>query len=655
MDKDDITIMGYTTFRDEKKTFGIKVEDRRRHIYIIGKTGSGKSNLMENMLIDDIRQGKGVGLIDPHGDFAEKLLDFVPESRIDDVVYFNPSDTAYPIAFNPLEQVTDEHRHLIASGIMGVFAKIWVDMWSARMEYILNNALLALLEYPNATILGVMRLLTDKDYRKKVVDNLSDPVVKNYWAKEFASYDQRYAVEATASILNKIGQFVSNPLIRNIVGQPKSAINLRRIMDDGKIFIANLSKGKMGEDNSALLGGMLVTRFQQAAMSRVDIPNEDDRKDFYLSIDEFQNFSTDSFASILSEARKYHFSLTLAHQYIAQLAKDKNTTVRDAIFGNVGTFVVFRVGPEDSEFLEKEFTPRFEASDLVNLPKFHTYTKLMIDGVASKPFSATTFPPQKTPENSFADVIIENNRRKYAIPKESADEKIRKEWDLGSENVAAGKVEKKNEKGLEILTPKSQVKKKTYNIDKDKLKKALEMGQSSSDPDSSISNTDPTPTPPKVDDDIDLKKIARYNRPLLDPKEFIEQNHVLLSSRKALGENWINTEEWLLRTDELIDVIIESSKQKGIHLSRHPDELEKIVFMVGSFVGETLKEIFGGKWAWNDTLKRWVVVFTNVKGEPVDINVFRKVENRFINGMEDSITYYYQMAKKLRAGEIFGN
>jgi len=478
---DDITILGQTSFRDEKKRFGIRADDRRRHIYIVGKTGSGKTVLMENMIIDDIREGKGVGLIDPHGDFAEKILNFIPEERINDVVYFDPSDTSFPVAFNPLEKVTDEHRHLVASGIMGVFAKIWVDQWSARMEYILNNSLLALLEYPDATILGVMRILTDKTYRKEVVKNLTDPVVKNFWVNEFANWSERYETEATAAILNKIGQFVSNPLIRNIVGQPHSTINLRNIMDEKKIFIANLSKGKMGEDNSSLLGGMLVTRFQQAAMSRVDIPNEDDRQDFYMYIDEFQNFSTDSFASILSEARKYHFSLTLAHQYIAQLARDNNTTVKDAIFGNVGTFIVFRVGAEDAEFLEKEFEPVFDAKDMVNLPRFNTYTKLMINGVAGKPFSTLTFPPHEITHDSFADVIIENTHNKHAVAKGIADKKIKEEWDTNSGESVKNKVERRTEKGLAILDKKQPKKKKTTEINKDKLREALGKDNSSTE------------------------------------------------------------------------------------------------------------------------------------------------------------------------------
>ncbi|MBI5732313.1 MAG: type IV secretion system DNA-binding domain-containing protein, partial [Candidatus Magasanikbacteria bacterium] len=334
----NITLFGKTNFRGKQVRFGIKPDDRRRHFYIIGKTGMGKTVLLENMVIADILAGRGVAVVDPHGEFAENLLNFIPENRIDDVIYFNPVDIDYPIAFNALERVDIEHRHLIASGLMGVFKKIWPDVWSARMEYILNNALLALLEYPGSTLLGIMRMLAEKNYRKKIVDNLQDPVIKAFWTNEFDRYTQRLEIEAVAAIQNKVGQFVSNPLIRNIVGQTHSAIDMRKVMDDGKILIINIAKGRIGEDNSALLGAMMVTKLQLAAMSRVDIPMEE-RRDFYLYVDEFQNFSTDSFANILSEARKYRLNLILAHQYIGQLITDVSTKVRDAIYGNVGTMV----------------------------------------------------------------------------------------------------------------------------------------------------------------------------------------------------------------------------------------------------------------------------------------------------------------------------
>lgn len=425
----EITYFGETTFRNQRRRFGIKTDDRRRHIYIIGKTGMGKSEMMVNMAIQDIQQGRGVAFIDPHGEAAERLLDFVPSRRINDVIYFNPADLEYPIAFNVMERVSLEHRHLVASGLMSVFKKIWPDVWSARMEYILNNAILALLEYPGSTLLGVNRMLADPEYRKKVVNKVTDPIIKSFWVNEFARYTQRYEVEATAAIQNKVGQFISNPLIRNIIGQVRSAIDMRKVMDEGKILIANISKGRIGEDNSRLLGALLITKLQLAAMSRVDIP-EEERRDFYLYVDEFQNFATKSFVNILSEARKYRLSLVIGNQYIAQLEEmtptGKNSEVRDAIFGNVGTIICFRVGAADAEFLEKEFLPEFTAEDLVNLPKYHIYLKLLIDGVAGKPFSAETLPPFPKPEKSEKEKIIKVSRERYGTPRKIVEEKIAK-------------------------------------------------------------------------------------------------------------------------------------------------------------------------------------------------------------------------------------
>jgi len=417
----EINFFGETTFRNQRKRFGIKTDDRRRHVYVVGKTGMGKTVMMENMAIQDIQLGKGVAFIDPHGEAAEKLLDFIPSNRINDVVYFNPADLEYPIAFNVMEKVDIEHRHLVASGLMGVFKKIWPDVWSARMEYILNNCILALLEYPGSTLLGVNRMLADPDYRKKVVDRVTDPVVKSFWLQEFARYTQRYEVEATAAIQNKVGQFISNPLIRNIIGQVRSSINMRAVMDGGKILIANISKGRVGEDNSMLLGALLITKLQLAAMSRVDVP-EEERKDFYLYVDEFQNFATASFVNILSEARKYRLSLILGHQYITQMEEE----VRDAVFGNVGTLVVFRVGAEDAEFLEREFTPEFSASDLVNLGKYNIYLKLMIDGLSGRPFSAETLPPFPKLEKSNKEKIVKVSRERYGMSRKIVEEKIAK-------------------------------------------------------------------------------------------------------------------------------------------------------------------------------------------------------------------------------------
>jgi len=371
------------------------------------------------MIIQDIQAGRGVGFVDPHGEAAEEILDFIPKERIKDVFYFDPGDINHPVSFNVMEEVDPEVRHLVASGLMGVFKKIWPDVWSARMEYILHNCVLALLEYPNSTLLGINRMLADADYRKEVVENVKDPVVKSFWIHEFGRYSERYEVEASAAIQNKIGQFISSPLIRNIIGQEKSSIDIRKMMDNEKIIILNLSKGKIGEDASKLLGGLLITKIQLAAMSRVDVP-ESKRKDFYLYVDEFQNFATESFCNILSEARKYRLSLTLAHQYIAQMEEE----VRDAVFGNMGTIISFRVGAEDAEHLEKEFYPEFTVEDFVNLPKYQIYLKLMVEGLAGRPFSAETLPPFEVPEESFKDEIIELSRKKYANDRKEVEEKI---------------------------------------------------------------------------------------------------------------------------------------------------------------------------------------------------------------------------------------
>ncbi|MDD5489453.1 MAG: type IV secretion system DNA-binding domain-containing protein [Candidatus Moranbacteria bacterium] len=420
----EITTFAKTNFRGQERVFGIKEDDRRRHFYVVGKTGTGKTTMIENMAIQDIRQGRGVAIVDPHGEFAERAIRAIPSSRINDVIYFNPADQDYPIAFNVMEKVGAEYRHLVASGLVGVFKKIWADSWGPRLEYILRNAILGLLEYPGSTLLGVTRILVDKSYRERVVEKITDPVVKSFWVDEFTKWNDRVLQEVISPIQNKVGQFLSSSLIRNIVGQTKSAFNIRELMDEGKILIMNLSKGRIGEDNSALLGAMMITKIQLAAMARVDVP-ESERKDFYLYVDEFQNFATDSFANILSEARKYRLNLIIAHQYIGQLMTDTSTKVRDAVFGNVGTLCVFRVGAEDAEFLEKEFEPTFMIQDLVNLPNRSIYIKLMIDGISGNPFSASTLPPidvSKTEVNE--EKVIRITRERYGSKREIVEEKI---------------------------------------------------------------------------------------------------------------------------------------------------------------------------------------------------------------------------------------
>ncbi len=439
-DPNKVTYFAATNSRGANTPFGIKRKDRARHMYVIGKTGMGKSTLLENMAIQDIRNGEGIAFIDPHGSTADRLLDYVPENRIKDVVYFAPFDMDNPVAFNVMEDVGYDKRHLVVSGLITAFKKLWVDSFSARMEYILSNTLLALLEYPGATMLDVNRMLVNKNYRKKVVDNIKDPIVKDFWNGEFASYSDRYTQEATPAIQNKVGQFTSNPLIRNIIGQAKSSFDIRQLMDEKKILIINLSKGRVGEVNAALLGSMLVTKIYLAAMSRADVsagalaslPN------FYFYVDEFQNFANESFADILSEARKYKLNLLIAHQYVEQMEEE----VRDAVFGNVGTTVAFRVGPFDAEVLETVFAPQFEATDLVNLGFAQIYLTLMIDGVGSPPFSATTLAPFDPPPQNFVEEVLKNSRAQFGHPRAEVERVIQEIQDQNPLQAEAAKPKK---------------------------------------------------------------------------------------------------------------------------------------------------------------------------------------------------------------------
>lgn len=435
-DSQKITYFAETDARGKRVSFGIKSLDRSKHVYVIGKTGMGKSTLLENMAIQDIRNGEGLAFVDPHGGTAEKLLEYVPRERVKDVLYFAPFDMEHPVSFNIMEDVGAEKRHLVVNGLMSVFEKIWEDAWSARMAYILQNTLLALLEYPGATLLAVNRMYTDKAFRTKVVDNVTDISVKSFWVDEYAKYTDKYTQEATPAIQNKIGQFAGNPLIRNIIGQPKSSFDVRKIMDEKKILIVNLSKGRVGEGNARLLGSMLITKIYLAAMSRADENAVALSKlpPFYLYVDEFQSFADRSFADILSEARKYKLNLTMAHQYIEQMEEE----VRDAVFGNVGTMVVFRVGAYDAEVLEKEFAPTFMAEDLVNLGLRQIYLKLMIDSVASQPFSATTLPPLERTEEPHVKEIIESSRRTFSRPR-SEVEKVIADWHVEGKVVVEPK------------------------------------------------------------------------------------------------------------------------------------------------------------------------------------------------------------------------
>lgn len=420
----DLTFVAKTNFRGAEQKFGIKRKDRRQHMYVIGKTGTGKTQFLKNMAMQDIENGQGLAIIDPHGEFVEEILESIPHHRINDVVYFNPADMEYPVSFNIMDVPDPRYKHLIASGLIGIFTKIWANVWSARMEYILANCILALLDTPGTTLLGIPRMLVDRDYRQKIINNLKDPVVKSFWVNEYEEWEARYRNEAIAPVQNKVGQFLNVSFVRNIVGQAKNTIDIDDIMNTGKILLVNVSKGRIGEDNSAILGAMLITKIQLVAMERVRIP-EDERKDFYLYVDEFQNFATDSFVNILSEARKYRLDLIIAHQYVGQLVTDTSTAVRDAVFGNVGTMAVLRVGAEDAEFLEREFTPEFEQTDLIRLDNRRVYMKLMIDGITSRPFSATTITLDPVPkDDKKREEIIRQSRAKHAFSVKTVEDEI---------------------------------------------------------------------------------------------------------------------------------------------------------------------------------------------------------------------------------------
>ncbi|MFH2069327.1 MAG: type IV secretion system DNA-binding domain-containing protein [Candidatus Omnitrophota bacterium] len=389
-ENEKITIFAETNFRNEKKKFGIKRKDRRYHMYVVGKTGVGKSTLISNMVASDLKNNEGLALLDPHGDLIKKVLQNLPKSRLKDLIYFNPMDSEETLTFNPLEVNNPYESHLVVSFLISAFKKIWNDSWGPRMEYILRNALLTLVEFPNSTLLHLQRLLSEKEFRKVVVEKLEDNLLKNFWLNEFEKYSSHFRQEAISPIQNKIGQFLSNPVLRRVVSQPKSGFDVRKIMDEGKILLVNLAKGMIGEDSASLLGAMLIAKIGLTALSRQNV-DEEERKDFYLYVDEFQSFATSSFTDILSEARKYRLNLILANQYLTQI----DEKIRGAILGNVGTLVSFKVGAEDAKYLTQEFFPVFDQEDLVNLPCYSIYLKLMVDGKTSTPFSADTLPPSK--------------------------------------------------------------------------------------------------------------------------------------------------------------------------------------------------------------------------------------------------------------------
>jgi hypothetical protein len=413
-----ITNLGVTSYRNSNRPFGITDQDRQRHVYILGQTGMGKSTLLLNMLVQDIRRGLGVALIDPHGDLADKLLDHVPRHRIVDVIYVNPADVEYPVGLNLLDTSGETKPHLVASHLIDIFKKIWADSWGPRLEYLLRNAVLALLECGGNTLLGIPRLLIDPEFRALVLSRVHDPVVRTFWQVEYELYPRVFRTETISPIQNKVGQFLAIPMMRNILGQTRNKLDFRAIMDSQKILIVNLGKGKLGEDNARLLGSLIVTKLFLSALSRVDLP-EGERRPFSVYIDEFQTFAADSFAHTLSEMRKFGLQLIISHQYLSQLP----IQLKSAVFGNVGTLIAFKVGAEDAEYPEKEYFPVFRGPDLSSLPAFENYTKLSINGRTSEPFSARTL-PEPAIRDSHQDAIIQLSRMRYGKEKQTVEQGI---------------------------------------------------------------------------------------------------------------------------------------------------------------------------------------------------------------------------------------
>lgn len=414
----EISFFAVTNFHNQYIKFGMKREDRRRHLYIVGKSGTGKSKLLELLIIEDILAGKGVGVLDPHGDLVDNVMKHIPEDRIDDVVYFNPADMDYPIGFNPIECVEPEYRQHVSMGFIEIFRKLFGANWTSRLEHVLRYTTLALFEYPNSTVFGILKMLTDKNYRQKVVAKVQDPVVKNFWVNEFAAWSEKFDNEAIVPVLNKVGQFVSTALVRNIVGQPKNRMNMDDIMNNQKILLMNVSKGNLSEEISALIGSMVITSLYQSAMKRASLP-EEKRKDFYFYVDEFQNFATRTFGEILSEARKYRMNLTVSHQHLGQLSD----YIKSMVFGNVGSMIAFRVGAADAYNLEQEFTPIFKANDIINLGVREFYLKMSIDGALRDPFSGYTLSIPEV-KNDLTHEIIRRSRERYGTPRAEVEKTI---------------------------------------------------------------------------------------------------------------------------------------------------------------------------------------------------------------------------------------
>lgn len=439
VDPKEVCFFARTNFHNQYLKFGIKRADRRRHLYVVGKSGVGKSKLLELLVISDILNGEGVGVMDPHGDLIENVMKYVPEHRIKDVVLFNPADMDFPIGFNPIESVEPEYRQHVAMGFIEIFKKLFGDNWTFRLEHVMRYTVLALFDYPNSTVFGILKMLTDKNYRQKVVAHISDTVVKNFWVNEFAAWSEKFDNEAIVPILNKIGQFVSTSLVRNIVGQPKNLMDIDDIINNQKILLMNVSKGNLSEEISGLIGSMIITSLYRSAMKRAAMP-EEKRKDFYFYVDEFQNFATHTFGEILSEARKYRLNLCVSHQHLGQL----DAYTKSTVFGNIGSIIAFRVGAEDAFNLEKEFTPVFKANDMINLGVREFYVKMTIDGKLRDPFSGFTLDVPK-PDQNVSAKIIEHSRKTYGRPRVEVEKMINM-MDKGGEEYADEKPNTGDEK-----------------------------------------------------------------------------------------------------------------------------------------------------------------------------------------------------------------
>ena len=433
---------GLTNYHNNFVPFGIRREDRRRHLYVVGKSGSGKSKLLELLINEDLKNGEGVAVLDPHGDLVDAILRYIPKERVNDVVLLNPADTDFPIAFNPLEKIDDAYKMQLTVGFLDIFKKLFGDNWTYRLEHVLRYTTLALLDSPNTTVLSILKMLTDKNYRQKIVSRIEDSVVKSFWVSEFAAWSEKFDAEAITPLLNKVGQFVATNMIRNMIGQPQTMFDIREIMDKKKILLMKVSKGLLGEENSSLIGSMIITKLYQAAMSRADTP-EDKRTDFYFYVDEFQNFATDTFTEILSEARKYRLNLTIAHQYMGQLSE----TVRKTVFGNVGSMISFRVGAEDAKILAEEYNPIFKERDIINLGVREFYAKMSVNGELREAFSGRTLEAPKT-QQDYTQEIIGHSRQKYCLPKKEVEAMLKK-WDEATSEPtkqdAIGAVEKFDE------------------------------------------------------------------------------------------------------------------------------------------------------------------------------------------------------------------